>query len=398
MSRRLRVALLCPVALLAGCGGSSYVKLDVKKVQSVRLALAEGTDTICPTMGDLPEVVALVTYKDGKRLETRTPSNRDGKLRVREFEWTAEVGDVDENGVLLLPRDLLSWHDKAFSVEARIPARPDVKAGLQLTPRFDCAGSVSYRAINTPSSPPGKEGKPGAPALHLEVALAYVDTKLNGRLILVRVRDRELGRLGYYLLNPRSPERLTIVADGSNGGDGGPGRSGNDGAAGMPGNDGLPGGVCQNGLDGTPGGDGADGTEGTDGFRGGDGGNGPIVTLSYPAAFPELAQVLTFSVKGGAGGSGGRGGPGGRGGAGGAGGKGGSPGQASDPNADPSQACVTTRGNDGPTGNRGRDGASGLDAPAGRDGLPGTITARPGSAQEIFAFELARGWAIVDGR
>jgi hypothetical protein len=41
----------------------------------VRVALVGGGETVCPT-GAVPEVVAIVAYDDGQRLETRTPTPR----------------------------------------------------------------------------------------------------------------------------------------------------------------------------------------------------------------------------------------------------------------------------------------------------------------------------------
>lgn len=384
-------AVLCCGAVMLGCG-SGLVQLDAKRVRSVRVALVGGGETVCPT-GAVPEMVAIVTYDDGQRLETRTPTNGGGKLRPRALEWTAEVGTVDESGVLQLPRDLLAWHDRAFAVRARVPKRPEMAAELRVTPRFDCGGVADVSGLDGYAGSSGGNGEAGGPGPRVEVALAYVETALSGRLALVRVSDRDLGRWEYFLVDPRAGQRLVISGDGGDGGGGADGSHGSAGASGTRGTDGASGGLCQDGQDGAPGSDGQDGTDGAPGGHGGDGGNGGSVTVLYPAAFPELAQVVDISVKGGAGGGGGQGGAGGAGGAGGLGGAGGSAGST----ADPGRACATQAGRNGREGTKGRDGRDGLAGQAGRPGSRGEISQRPSHVEEMFGFELGRGWSIVRG-
>src|SRR5690606_12847615 len=137
---------------------------------------------------------------------------------------------------------------------------------------------------------------------------AYVDTKLNGRLVLVRVRDHDLGRLHFHLVDPRAGQRLVVDASGGKGGNGGKGADGTDGTHGIRGSDGAAGGVCQNGQDGARGGDGEPGTDGGPGGHGGDGGDGGVVTIAYPAEFPELARFVEVYARGGEPGAGGPGG------------------------------------------------------------------------------------------
>jgi len=373
-------AVLCCGAVMLGCG-SGLVKLDAKRVRSVRVVLVDRGETVCPTRA-APEVVAIVTYDDGQPLETRTPTNRKGNLRPRELVWTAEVGTVDDTGVLQLPRDLLSWHDRVFAVRASVPKRPEMTAELHVTPRFDCGGVADVSGLDGYTGSSGGDGEAGGLGPRIEVALAYVETTLNGRLVLVRVRDRDLGRWEYFLVDPRAGRRLVISADGGDGGGGADGSHGGDGSSGTRGGDGASGGLCEDGRDGAPGSDGQDGSDGQPGGRGGDGGNGGAVTVLYPGAFPELAQVVDISVKGGEGGAGGSGGPGGNGGSAGS-------------TADPSRACSTQAGRDGREGAKGRDGRRGLAGEAGRAGGRGEIARRPGRVEELFGFELGRGWSIV---
>ena len=378
------------VALLAGCG--SRFKLDARKVSRVRVVLADRGDTYCPRLGLLPEVVAIVETTDGKVLETWSPANPSGKLQAREFTWSTDVGPVEKNGVIDMTHDLLSWHDRPFMVRALLPARAELTAEQRITPRFDCEVVADVSGIDDDSTTASGDGAPGGHAPRVEVALAWVDTKLNGRLVLARVRDRDLGRWEYFLIDRRSGRRLSIDASG---GDGAAARSGVRGANGASGTrslDGATGGLCQNGQDGAPGSAGLAGGDGQPGGRGGDGGRGAIVTVLYPAAFPELLEAVDISVVGGKGGAGGDGGPGGAGGAGGSGGSGGSAG----PTSDPTRACTTSAGAAGREGRRGPDGRPGSAGSPGQPGAPGTITTQPSSVRELFGFELARGWRIVE--
>jgi hypothetical protein len=388
-TRSRPAAVLCCGALMLGCG-SGLVKLDAKRVRSVHLVLADRGETVCPT-GAPPEVVAIVAYDDGQPLVTRTPTNRKGTLRPRELEWTAEVGTVEENGVLQLPRDLLPWHDRAFTVRASVPKRPEMTAELRVTPRFDCGGVADVSGLDGAAGSSGGDGEAGGPGPRVEVALAYVETTLSGRLVLVRVRDRDLGRWEYFLVDPRAGQRLVISGDGGDGGGGADGSHGSAGSSGTRGGDGASGGLCEDGRDGDPGSDGQDGSDGQPGGRGGDGGNGGSVTVLYPGAFPELARVVDISVEGGEGGGRGQGGEGGEGGAGGRGGNGGSAGST----ADPGRACSTQAGLDGREGAKGRDGRHGLDGEAGRPVGRGQISQRSSRVEEVFGFELGRGWSIV---
>ena len=381
MKRRSLLAF----ALLAGCG-SRMVKLDPKKVSSVKLALVDGTDRVCPHADDYPEVVATIAYTDGKLLETQTPNHQAGTVMTKDLTWKVDTGTFDDHGVWVLPWDLYPWFDRPIAVRASIPTRTDMTASLSVTPRFDCAAPAKVRGLDG-----DRDGTAGWRGPRLDIALAYVDTTLNGRLILVRVIDHDYGRREYYLVDPRSPKRFQIIANGGDGAAGANGSDGTDGHSGARGADGPTGAMCQDGARGQDGFPGEDATSGGNGGRGGDGGAGGIVTVSYPPTSPELASAIAITVDGGSGGAGGPGGHGGHGGQGGHGGSGGSAGPTSDPN----HACTTQAGADGRDGPNGRDGAHGTTGPAGRAGDRGTITLKPAAVDALFANELARGWKLA---
>lgn len=386
---RRRSVVVC-AALLAGCG-SRMVKLDPKKVSSMKLALVGGGEGVCPHADEWPEVFATIAYSDGKLLETQTPNHQAGTVMTKDLAWKVEVGTFDDHGVWVLPWDLFPWFDRAVAVRASIPSRPDMTASLRVTPRFDCGAVAKFRGLDGDAGEHGADGTPGWRGPRLDVALAYVDTTLNGRLVLVRVIDHDYGRREYYLVDPHSPKRFQIVANGGDGGAGANGSDGTDGRSGVRGADGPTGAMCQDGAPGQSGSPGYDGTDGGNGGRGGDGGPGGIVTVSYPASSPELASAVAITVDGGSGAAGGPGGHGGHGGQGGRGGSGGSAG----PTSDPTRACTTHAGPDGRDGSSGRDGAHGATGTPGGAGANGTITLRPSTLDALFTTELARGWKLA---
>ena len=198
-------ALAMVLVIGSGCG-SRMVKLDAKKVRSVRVVLADRGDTYCHA-DLLPEVVAVVEYTDGRVLETWSPANPAGKLHAHDLEWTADVGTVEDNGVMTMPLDLLAWHDRVFAVRARVPTRPELSGEVRVTPRFDCKVVADVSGLDGYAGGSGADGSAGGAGPRVEVALAYVNTKLNGRLVLVRVRESRPRPVG--VLPRRSSRRAT---------------------------------------------------------------------------------------------------------------------------------------------------------------------------------------------
>ena len=199
------------------------------------------------------------------------------------------------------PRNPLPWHDRSFTIRARIPARPDLRGELRVFPRFDCGGGADYRGYFGTAGSSGQNGEDGGAGPSLEVALAYVETNLHGRLVLVRVRDLDRGTVAHFLVDPQAANKFVVSADGGDGGDGGGGSDGSDGSSGSSGSDGTSGSTCQDGGDGSDGGNGGDGSGGTSGGNGGYGGEGGYIRVVYPAAFPELVRAVIFSAEGGRG-------------------------------------------------------------------------------------------------
>jgi hypothetical protein len=378
----MRAALV--VALVAGCG-PTFVKLDVPHARRLDVALVGGGTAICPAAGT-PELRALVTYVDNKTVQTRSRVDPRGTLRPGELRWTSDVGTVDTDARLHLPA-LRDWHDRPISITVNVPGRPEIADRIVLVPTFDCD------AWSSDDGRTGDTGGNGAHGGHVEVALGYVDTSLNGRLVLARV-VADGGPAAYYLIDRRGPSaaHFTVSARGGAGGDGRDGSDGINGSDGSSGHDGSSGGTCEDGTNGSDGGDGGDGGDGSDGSDAGDGGDGGEIVISYPAEFPELADLVDTDVAGGRAGSGGSGGSAG---AGGSGGRGGSGGSAGSTIASDGSSCSTRSGSDGRAGRDGRAGMAGTSGSDGRDGANGTVIRRAVPAQALLADEVADGWAIV---
>jgi hypothetical protein len=366
------------LAVVIGCT-PKFVKLDPARVRRVDVSLVGGGRLVCPQAGR-PELRALVTYDDRTSFATRSRSNPNGLLRPSDLEWATSIGKIGADAQLALP-ELRLWYDHEIAVNASIRGRPEMVGGLALVPSFTCNGQSMHG------------GAMGGRGQHVEVALAYVETRLNGRLVLVRVQARGAGT-EYYLLDRKGPAaaRLVVSAQGGPGAPGRDGSSGSNGVSGMSGISGTPGSTCSNGSNGGDGSDGGNGGNGSDGGNGGNGGDGGEVTILYPSAFPELARVVEVVVDGGAAGRAGRGGSGGSGGRGGSGGSGGSAGSTTSFDG---KSCSTSSGSTGRSGNDGQSGSSGRDGRAGRAGNPGTVIKQDIEVGPTFAEEVGLGWKIV---
>ncbi|HEY5922812.1 MAG TPA: hypothetical protein VIV11_14135 [Kofleriaceae bacterium] len=381
----MRHALL--LALVVGCG-PKFVELDTARVRKIDVGVVDASTAFCPQAGP-PELRARVTYRDNNFVQTRSRIDPRGTLRPSELRWTSDVGTIDDSARMQLP-PLLTWHDRPLSITVSVPGRPEVADRIVLTPTYDCDGRSRH------DGPAGWAGGDGTHAGYAEVSLAYVDTQLNGRLVLVRVVG-EGSAPEYYLLDRRGPSAARFVVS-ARGGDGGGGVDGSDGSRGfdgLAGSDGSAGGTCEDGGDGGDAGDGGDGGDGGDAGDGGNGADGGTVVITYPAEFPELADVVEVDVRGGYAGAGGRGGSGGSGGSGGRAGSGGSAGSTIDVDG---KHCSTSSGDAGRAGRDGRSGSSGSDGSDGRAGSSGTIVRRASTIEALFGGEAADGWAIASAR
>ena len=378
------LTLLLP-ALAASTACATYAKLEPEKVTAISLRLGGGGDTFCAN-DPRAHIVAAITYESGAVVETwNGEGSKGGKLRLGDLAITSRPASIDELGRIALPRGDLRVLDQRVAIHARLRDRP-IAADLTVTPRHDCGGLADH------AGEPGGAGGDGRAGPSIAVALAPIDTQLNGRVLLVRV-TRAGGALDYYMVDTRGPvARFEVSAAGGAGGEGEWGTSGADGAKGADGADGLDGGECQDGGHGWDGEDGEAGGEGSDGGDGGDGGQGGTIVIEYAPGHSRLVDRVGFRVSGGAAGEGGEGGAGGSGGSGGEGGDGGNAGASRDRTG---RKCSTENGQDGRGGASGPSGGQGDDGDDGRPGADGWVHARPVDASALWAREIAAGAAIA---
>ncbi|HTE55846.1 MAG TPA: hypothetical protein VK698_33555, partial [Kofleriaceae bacterium] len=393
MSRMLPLALALAVVSLTGAACARYATLEPARVASLGLRLGDPGGTVCVNDGRA-RVVAEVVYRDGKRVETwNGEGSRRGKLRLHDLTILADPVGIDEVGRMAFPPDPKRWLDRPLIIQARVPDRP-IAIGLTVTPRYDCGGVGDYSGAVGRAGGTGEDGGPGAPGPSVRVALAWIDTVLNGRLLLVRVtRGDEPPR--YHLVDTRAAAaRFEVSAAGGAGGAGGAGSSGWGGSDGTDGSSGFDGGTCQDGSSGGAGGNGSDGQNGDDGADGGDGGDGGTIVVEAAPGDADLVRLIGYRTGGGPAGAAGGGGSGGSGGDGGDGGSGGRAGSTTDEDGD---SCHTSDGTDGTDGTDGSDGWPGHDGRPGRPGPNGTVLFHPLDPSSAWTREIAAGMRIVTG-
>ncbi|HUH03380.1 MAG TPA: hypothetical protein VML75_15390 [Kofleriaceae bacterium] len=382
----VRLLPLVALVLLGGCppSGPQFATLDTGQANAVDLILVGGGDSFC-VHGDTPQLKAVVTLADGRKLETWSfGSGRDGKLPFDQFEWGSSFGAIDSDGRLTVGRDPFALMEIEVVVKVRVADRPELTDEVRVTPTFDCGGVVDLRGSPGQHGRGGSHGRAGRPgqsgdssrsatdgesgghgqdggdagrgerAPDGSAAVGYVTSKRWGRLVLVRVGH------AYLLVDPRAGKRVVVVAQGGSGGGGGSGGSGGQG-----------GGGGSNNIEG--GGDGGNGGDGGDGGRGGngaDGGEGGFVAVYYDARYEELRDMVAVLNGGGAGGNAGAGGYAGHAGMGG------------------SSAS-------GKRGTNGRQGVAGQPGVPGRAGPSGPAPEyRAATRDQLFSAEIAAGLPI----
>jgi hypothetical protein len=381
---RTLLAVLALGACVTPYSGPRLATFDPAQAKAVDLIAVGGARAVCPN-GPPPQLKAVITLTDGRRLETwQSGESQEGRLGFDAFEWSASPGSVNQSGLLVLPPDPFALVDRTIAVTARVAGKPELESQLELTTRWDCGGHADARgpagqsgqsgwsgssgaagrsgdATNAAGDgSPGEHGQdggdggPGQPGPAVEVALALVATQASGQLVLVRVGS------AHFLFDPKG-EKFHVAADGGGGGSGG---SGGSGGAGGPGGSNS----VQGGGDGGRGGDGGNGGNGG---RGGDGADGGSIHVRHDRRHPELLDRVTYSNGGGPGGSGGNGGFAGSAGSGGS----------------------SASGRKGVDGRAGQSGQSGSTGRSGRGGGPAEVQAA--DVRALFAEEIERGLPIA---
>jgi hypothetical protein len=384
--------LLCAASALFLMGCPRPVPIGDLELRSLELSVPDGRHYCLERP---PQVTVRVNTLDGKAF--RTPRAGEGggnRLRYEDFVIETSHGRVDESGLIVID-DPIPLLTEELVIRAR-PAGPVgpgtrtpewVRDELRLSPRFDCAGSISFDGAPGGEGLGGEGGANGADGtdggdvknctagqhggrgqnggfganggnghdgLDARVDLVVATSTWRHRVLVLRSRVAGEASFRYWFVDPYAEGQVVISSRGGMGGAAGHGgRGGNGGDGGDA--------RCPTA---TPG-NGGDGGDGGDGGNGGDGGDGGRLELRVAEGHGDLVE--RFLLRNG----GGHGGPAGQGGGGGNGGR---------------------PGTGGSTGFPGKDGQYGRDGHGGRDGNAGpsvTISFEP--AADLFANEVERG-------
>jgi hypothetical protein len=146
------VTVVTVVALLAlsGCTSAKVklgwkVQLDKTPIASIHASLPKGPG-IAP--GDKAPLVVAVTSPDGKVLQTEGAGH--GKILWKDLKVTTTVVSANQKGVLTLPRDPRISDGKMAHVTITVPSHPDLRADLDISPRYDSRFIVDSPAAAAP--------------------------------------------------------------------------------------------------------------------------------------------------------------------------------------------------------------------------------------------------------
>ena len=256
-------ACLAVASLLALSGCASLqvrlgwkVYLEKTPLTSMSASLPKGPG-IAP--GEKSPLVVTFTQPDGKVLVTE--GRGQGKVMWSDLKVTASVVTATKKGIVSLPRDPRISDGKIGHVTITVPSHPDLRADLDIPPRYNykftanfsgSSGSSGIDGINgtdgfsgtpgsmDPNNPSaggdgsdgsngsnGEDGGPGgdAPSVQIRVALRA------GNHPLLQVSVEAAGQQKFYLVDPQGGS-LAVRADGGPGGSGGKGGRGGRGGSG----------------------------------------------------------------------------------------------------------------------------------------------------------------------
>jgi hypothetical protein len=284
------------------------VYLDKTPLSSIKASLPKGPG-IAP--GEKSPLVVTFTQPDGKVLVTE--GKGQGKVMWSDLKVAAGVVTATQKGIVSLPRDPRVSDGKVGHVTITVPSHPDLRADLDIPPRYNykftanfpgsgglsgsdgidgidgISGSVGSLDPNNPSpggdgsngtdGSNGGDGGPGgdAPPVQISVALR------SGSHPLLQVSVEAFGQEKFYLVDPQGGS-LTVRADGGSGGSGGKGGRGGRGGFGGIGS--------PNGRSGS---DGSNGREGSDGPPG----KGGSITVKIDPQASPFVKAIQLSNRGG---------------------------------------------------------------------------------------------------
>ncbi|MBZ5528654.1 MAG: hypothetical protein LAN71_12215 [Acidobacteriia bacterium] len=304
------------VASLVALGGCTSMKvklgmrvqLDKIPVASLHASLSKGP-AIAP--GENSPLVVQFTQPDGKVLTTEGQGK--GKVLWKDITVTPTIVNVNQKGIVTLPRDPRISLGKLAHLTITVSSHPDLRAELDIpiTYAYDFVSNFSgsngsegmsgsdgldgtsggMGSIDPTNPSPGGDGSNGAdgsdgqdggkggdaPPVQVRVALR------SGSHPLLQVLVTAAGQERRYLVDPQGGS-ITIKTDGGPGGSGGRGgRGGRGGSGGM----GIPNGNT-----------GRDGSSGRNGFDGSPGKGGSI-TVTYDPQSKSFLTVIHLSNPGG---------------------------------------------------------------------------------------------------
>jgi hypothetical protein len=313
---------LVSLAALSGCGAlkirpEAKVDLTQTPVASVEASLPKGP-AIAP--GKKSPLVVKLTKTDGTVLTTEGEGK--GKVQWKDLAVKALVVDVNNKGVVSVPKDPRVSDGRTGLVTVSVPSHPEVRpAELGIAFRYDLRFTVNLSGADgmkgsdglngmdgtsgtfgsmDPSHPsPGGNGSDGrdgsdggsgqagndAPPVQVLITMHPGSALLLEASVSPASRLPVIlaGRQQFFLIDPHGGS-LTVTADGGSGGRGGKGgRGGHGGSGGI----------------GTPNGSsGRDGLDGHDGLAGADG-RGGLITVTYDSAAKPYLSVIHLSSQNG---------------------------------------------------------------------------------------------------
>lgn len=302
------LSLSLTLVFACGCNRGPKIDFATAPVASMRVALTNAT-AVGP--GQKKSLAVTIVAPDG----TTWSTNGSGAHKVpwSEFALKSSVVDVNARGKVSLTRDVWQIQGDFGHVTVTMPSHPELTpAELDIPLRFDLRYSVDFSGSKGMDGTDGTNGTDGMAGTDgtittngtmgaggngsdgtngtdgmnggsggdaPDVQVYLVPMPGNGRLIEVSVAAGD-GSPSYFLLDPQGG-RLSIRADGGQGGAGGKGGRGGRGGSG---GNGIPPGLSgQNGLD------------GQDGMKGSNGVGGRITVIYDPTVSPYLKQMLALS-------------------------------------------------------------------------------------------------------
>jgi hypothetical protein len=298
---------LAALLVLTGCSTVEVwfgyrIRLEKTPMASMQASIPKGPGLV---PGERTGMIVTMVGKDGQAYATEGKGK--GKVLWEDLTVTSSIVTVDGKGRISLPADPRLSDGKVGHVVITAPSQPELRAELDIPPRYDASFTSNFRGgaglsgmdgsagmdgmsggmgsfdPNNPSpggngtsGSNGSDGSDGWPGQDGPPVVVRVALKPGPRPLLM-ASCAGGGREEFFLVDPQGGH-LTVRSAGGPGGTGG--RGGRGGRGGMGGS-GIPGGNS-----------GSDGQSGRDGMDGRPGRDGHITVIYDPAVKPYLAAIL----------------------------------------------------------------------------------------------------------